>query len=330
METMKKETDDQEILISVIIPHYNSVKTLLKAAASAKVNNCVEVIVVDDKSDLSPEEFEKLETYFAGRGVTFLHNATDKKGAGVCRNIGLDHARGEWLLFVDSDDYLRRGWYETVLPCTSADADIVYFPPTSRNLSTGGASTRHVMYKELVEQYLKNGSSKNETELKYGFCTPWSKLFRRSLPVKHQIRFDETIVSNDIMFVTKCAYYAEKISADPHVIYCVTRMGATLTSKKSEENFWVRIDVLADRYQFLKQNLTAQEFKNTHIGQYVFGQAAVVIENGWGMAGLKKLLRVYRENGMKMTKAGLWDLRSFLRKAKMLLLWFSDIRKSKS
>jgi len=323
-------TQDRNVRISIIIPHYNSPKLLLKAVSSARVNDFTEVIAVDDKSDLPENVLEKLGESLRRKGVTFLKNDTPGKGAGVCRNIGLENAHGEWLMFLDADDLLTDGWYDSVVRSLSEEYDMIYFPPTSLNLSTGGRSTRHVMYEELVMQYLKDPSRANETELKYGFCTPWSKLFRRRLIDEYAIRFDETAVSNDIMFVTKCAFHARKIKAVPDVIYCVTRTGKTLTSKKSEKNFWTRIDVLADRYAFLKDNLSGKDFRDTHIGQYVFGQMVSAVAGGYGIKTALKLTGYYRRHGMKLAEAGFFDAGSFWRKAKMLILWFSDIRKSKS
>ena len=320
---------EKNILISIIIPHFNSVRLVRNAIEHAACNEKVEVVVVDDKSTVSREDIISLERHCKEKNVYFLRNETEKKGAGVCRNIGLQHAHGDWLLFVDADDYLTDGWYEAVQPFLNSKADIVYFPPTSLNLSTGKASTRHILYRDLVLQYIRRPNQSNTTQLKYGFCTPWSKLFRRDLITRNRIAFDETPVSNDIMFTTKCAYHAGEILADNHVIYCVTRSSATLTSAKNEEHFWVRIGVLMDRYHYLQQHLPPRDFRDTHLGQYLLGQFASAAAERYGIKTCLRLLRTYQDNDVHLIRAGLFGAKPFWQKTKMLLLWFEDIYKSR-
>ena len=96
---------------------------------------------------------------------------------------------------------------------------MVYFAPTSMDVETGETSSRHIMYMELVEKYAKTPSLKYLTEMKYGFCTPWSKLIRASVLKEHNIRFDQIMVSNDIMCMTKCAFYSRKVAASGQTIY---------------------------------------------------------------------------------------------------------------
>ena len=95
---------ERRTTVSVIIPHYNSPELLHKAILSAAVNDNVEVIVVDDKSNLTETQFATLERFCNLYHVHFYRNTTDKKGAGVCRNIGLEHMTGDWLLLLDADD----------------------------------------------------------------------------------------------------------------------------------------------------------------------------------------------------------------------------------
>ena len=84
------------------------------------------------------------------------------------------------------------------------------------------------MYMELVENYRVNPTLKHLTEMKYGFCTPWSKLIRHDIIERNHIAFDEIMVSNDIMCMTKCAFYSQKIGVSDKTIYCVTRGGVKL------------------------------------------------------------------------------------------------------
>src|SRR5699024_1760611 len=80
---------------------------------------------------------------------------------------------------------------------------------------------------------------------------PWGKVFRAEFIKANQITFDELIVSNDVMFSVKAGKQAKKISCSKSVIYCVTQNDGTLTTKKSINNFRIRLDVYANYYHFL-------------------------------------------------------------------------------
>ena len=101
-----------KINISIIIPYYNSANSLEKLLDSIGVHQDVEVIIVDDKSNKYLQKYVSNKYNF--KNYKFLENNTNKKGAGVARNIGLSYACGKWLLFADADDYLLADWYENV------------------------------------------------------------------------------------------------------------------------------------------------------------------------------------------------------------------------
>lgn len=79
-------------LFTVVIPHYNSVSSLVRLLSSIPVDDSIQLIVIDDKSTQDLTEVEKM---VLSRGGLFLHNTTDQKGAGTCRNLGLARAAGK-------------------------------------------------------------------------------------------------------------------------------------------------------------------------------------------------------------------------------------------
>ena len=90
--------------LSIIIPHYNRPHYLRTLLLSIPHLEEIQVIVVDDKSTEYQQEYECLKKEFSDRNIEFYDN-DEVKSAGTCRNIGLRHAAGDWLLFADSDDY---------------------------------------------------------------------------------------------------------------------------------------------------------------------------------------------------------------------------------
>lgn len=245
--------------LSIIIPHYNSPLLLKKLLVSIPDKNDIELLVIDDNSNEGLKEYEALKEEF--RFVKYLSNNRINKGAGSCRNIGLDAATGRWLLFADADDYFVNGFYEIVKPYFQSDFDVIFFRPTSLDLESGAISDRHQHYAERVINYINTGGQKDELELRYKFFIPWSKLIRRDILMANDIRFDEIIVANDMMFSVKLGYHMKTFHASKETIYCNTSSPGTLTKRSDEKHFDIRVAVYIDYYKYLKNKLDKDQFK---------------------------------------------------------------------
>lgn len=315
--------------VSIIVPHFNTPDSLEHLIQSIPMREDFEVIVVDDNStNVTVEQLqERLQKYTS---VAVYRNDSGIKGAGASRNVGLSHATGEWLLFADADDFFTEQFEEKVTAYLSSEYDMVYFPPTSMDVVTGQPSSRHVMYSELVHAYHDKATERNLTEMKYLFCTPWSKLIRRSVFEKNGIQFDPVMVSNDIMAMTKSAYYSQKVGTCADVIYCVTRGGKTLTSKKNDANFDMRIDVLIRRYTFLRDHLEKKQFKYAHIDRLALGKLVDVVIEHWGIRKFFEILHKYHKAGVHYFDIGLLNPVTVWHKAKIELAWWADIKKHRA
>lgn len=312
-------------LVSIIVPHYNTPELLMRLIKSIPVRGDIEVIVVDDNSSMPFEEISQKLSMFPH--VQLFQNDSGVKGAGASRNIALRKAIGKWVLFADADDFFVDGLYENILPYLDSDYDMIYFPPTSIDEATGKISSRHLYYLDLVRHYYDKPTLKNLIALKFGFCTPWSKLIRRSILNENNILFDEIMTSNDIMCITKCAYYSKNIKAENKTIYCVTRGSKTLTSQKDEKRFDIRIDVLIRRYCFLREHLPKKEFQYTHIDRLALGRLVEVIVDHWGIRKLFAVLKLYHKNKVRFFDIGLLNPVTLLYDAKKQLTWLIDIKK---
>lgn len=288
--------------LSVIIPHFNRPTYLRTLLLSIPNLAEIQAIVVDDKSTEYCEEYAKLKKEFSGKNIEFYDN-DQTKSAGTCRNIGLQHAVGEWILFADSDDYFLEGFYDIVSSYFDSEYDIVFFPPTSIVMETGALSDRHVGTARKVQKYYENPDWKNTLELRFKYQSPCSKLIRRKMVEDHKIRFEETIAANDVMFSMKCGYAAKKITADLQVIYCITMNKGSLTNQMSEEVFDTRTAVFIRRFIFLKERLSKKEMKYMKInGRIKVFQA---LQNGYGLKKVFQLLRAFRKYGIRFWD---WDL----------------------
>ena len=206
-------------LFSIIIPHYNSTHSLKHLLSSIPLDRFIQLIVIDDKST---EDLSEVHRLVLARNGVFLHNTTNVRGAGTCRNLGLACATGKWLVFADADDYFLDGAFNTMRQYTESDAEIIYFSPTSEYAGTGLPAKRHAAYERLVLYYTNTPSEKSEMLLRCKFMVPWSKMVRNELVKENNILFDEVPASNDVMFSLKTAYHAKAVLASPEQIYCVT------------------------------------------------------------------------------------------------------------
>lgn len=247
--------------LSIIIPHYNSVYSLQKLLKSIPETRHIQVIVVDDRSNEKIDELNTIKRKYHGRNFLFLENETNSKGAGTCRNIGLQHAIGKWILFADSDDFFVDSFYNIVREYFQSKYDVIFFSPISVEVDTGNESDRHIPFEQIIKNFLGRKDWKSEVDIRYNFHVPWSKMIRRSFILENNIAFDEVIASNDVMFSTKVGYYMQKIHASNDVIYCVTRSQGTLTMNMNENVYYARLKVFKDYYSFLKLKISTKEFK---------------------------------------------------------------------
>ncbi len=246
--------------LSIIIPHYNTYKLLSKLISSIPDIDEIEILVVDDNSNDGFDPL-KLTNEMQRKNLQIFRNNSGIKGAGTCRNIGLTHSTGNWILFADADDYFMHGFYDLVSKYFSNNYDIVYFIPQSIFLDTGLPADRHLHFANTANKYLDNQSKENELHLRYNLITPCSKLFNKKLLSQNNIIFEDVIASNDVMFSVKTGHFAKNIYVDNTNIYMITKSKGTLTANISEKVFDIRLEVICRYNSFLLENLNSRDYK---------------------------------------------------------------------
>lgn len=235
---------------SIIIPHYNSFEKLQRLIKSIPTREDIEIIVIDDKSSI---EVIKDIKFFLGDKIKFIENKTIKKGAGTCRNLGLEIANGRWILFADADDFFLKDWINEVDKYRESKFDIIYFIPTSMYEDNLKIAVRHIPYENMLIKFLEKRNLKTEERIKYRFTVPWSKMIKKELCKENSLKFDEVIASNDVMFSVKTAYNAKNIEVSEQKIYCVTTSKGSLTQKLNKEILESRLNVSIRVNKFLKE-----------------------------------------------------------------------------
>lgn len=230
---------------SIIIPHHNSSALLERLLNSIPMNGRFQVIVVDDNS--TQEEYAAVEALLSIYAFELYQN--EGRYAGGARNTGLKHAKADWLLFADADDYYVAGLEKTIDKYTNTDVDIVYFMVESRYSDTLEPAYRDTHIKNLSRLY----KSKNDDNiLRCRYTVPWGKLYKRSMIVENAISFDEVIAGNDIMFSVKTGVAANSVKFDDEVLYCVTVAQGSITRIKTKESFESRLQSYLRTNDFLK------------------------------------------------------------------------------
>ena len=203
---------------SIIIPHKEIPDLLMRCLQSIPVSEDIQVIVVDDNSadaDTYLERYPELSRPY----LEFIRT-TKGGGAGYARNVGLEHAKGKWLMFADADDFYVEDMYDIICSYVDSDADAIYFKKKSvlsEDISIITERCSHV--NKNIDNFLSNG---DEWPIRAQMYVPWGKMVKRDVMVKHDIRFDEVMYADDAYCSLQIGYYARTIQVVNRVLYVVT------------------------------------------------------------------------------------------------------------
>lgn len=189
-----------ESLISVIVPAYNCEKEIeacVKSILNSTYKN-IEVIVVDDGSEDSTREICEKLMMFDCR-VDYLYQVN--QGVSVARNKGLDHAKGDYIAFVDGDDQIEKDMLECLYN-NKRNADIIacsFFAvynneKIERHFFEGNFIAEKPEEKELLfRQLLDKYSGKKDIVTETAIGVPWGKLYRSKFLCDNKLNFDNKL-----------------------------------------------------------------------------------------------------------------------------------------
>ena len=203
---------------SIIIPHKDIPDLLMRCLKSIPVSEDIQVIVVDDNSADADTYLEKYPEL--SRPYLEFVRTTKGGGAGYARNVGLEHAKGKWILFADADDFFVEDMYEIICSYADSEADVIYFKNESVLSDNISIKAKRCLYmNENIDKYLSDG---DEWPIRANMYGPVCKMIKRSLMVKHDIRFDEVMYADDAYCSLQIGYYARIIQVVNRVLYVVT------------------------------------------------------------------------------------------------------------
>lgn len=231
---------------SIIIPHKNSIDLLNRAIKSIPKTESIEVIVVDNSDNPINNNDILIE-----RDIN-IYYFSPIKGAGAARNVGIEHSHGEYIVFMDADDYFStdiNDIFENI-----EDVDINYFRCMSVFSDSGKKSDRANQYIKLFDNYEINPSYDNSNKIRFYYTVPWGKIYKSKLIKENHILFDEVPASNDIMFTTKASTCSKTWKIHQKLLYVVTTSEKSLTQISSSENIRSRYSVYIRHNKYLKHH----------------------------------------------------------------------------
>ena len=210
--------------ISVIIPVYNSERYLKKCLDSllGQTFQDFEIIAVNDGStDSSRVILDQYETRYPDTVHVY---EKENGGQGAARNFGMERAAGEYLLFLDSDDYIEKNMLEVLYTAAVRDeSDLVVCDYYEIEEDSGKTIARKAMQRyskdRNVNYFLSNPS-------------PWNKLIRLRVMREHEIRFLEHHIYEDLATLPILAGYAAHITYVEEPLYdYIIHAGSSMRQK---------------------------------------------------------------------------------------------------
>lgn len=206
----------KKLKYSVIIPVYNSETTISRCLDSLlyQIPDDAEILVINDGStDKSSEICGRYEEKYSS-----VHYYTKENGGvSTARNIGLDNAAGEYILFVDSDDFVEPLYWQVINDFIDQyRPDMVQWGfrdcgQTVRKRNTGD----YVVVGELAV------AKKIRTAIqKYMFSALWARIFRMDIITKYSIRFDPKLsIGEDQAFIFAYAIHVKSLVSTKFCLY---------------------------------------------------------------------------------------------------------------
>lgn len=280
--------------ISVIIPVYNSNKTINKCLDSVLKQSYKnwEAIVIDDGSIDDSYEIMKLYSYEDSRIKIY---SQENSGPGSTRNKGIDKSTGDYIVFLDSDDYINQYYFEEIINCEfNEHSDVIFIDVIQEN------PNGTIIKEELMSSYI--GEDK-ETIIKHQMTgkLPWGgcrKAVRAKLIKDNEIRYSNDIVGEEAIFSFNTLFYAKKVSFIPKCYYHYVNYDDS-QSKKGNEDPWGCICKKMKKY-LIEKNL----FENYKIAINSFAYTACIVS----IQRISKLYNFF--DAIKLSKKALGDFKS--------------------
>ena len=216
---------EETIRFSIIIPAYNAAKALPHLIQSIEKQTYAphEVLFINDCStDDTAMILDDLAKDSGHQGWRAYHQPKNS-GVSACRNKGIDLASGDYILFIDADDWIEPNLLEKVaFYLQNQKPDVLAFGVFEDYLDQEQSiyySNTHTLEKRLAEEPVDFAKMIYDLERETLYGYPWNKVYRTSLLQENHIQFPAMSFSEDFFFNAKVYDHAASAMTIPEVLY---------------------------------------------------------------------------------------------------------------
>ncbi|MEG2776782.1 MAG: glycosyltransferase family 2 protein [Cellulosilyticaceae bacterium] len=257
-----------KVLVSIIVPIYNAHKYLDKCLKSLQHQSekHFEVIMIDDGSTDNSVEIGQRYT-IADKRFKLIQQINS--GPSTARNKGIEYSRGEYIVFLDADDYIEQNMLEVLLrKAQHTKADIVtcgYKEIGTHKRTLWVNDFKECLNIKSLEDYIK-------IILLTTGGVIWGKIFRANIIKDNGIRFDARFkMCEDQLFNIKSFCYAQKIISINEYLYCYRRDNInSLSNNGYINNLQNQLAIQQEIEQVLEQYLGYRETTNQCLARRLY------------------------------------------------------------
>lgn len=298
-------------MISIIVPVYKAEQYIHRCIDSilAQSHADFELLLVDDGS---PDDCGAICDEYAAKDTRIRVFHKENGGVSSARNFGVDNAKGEWIAFIDADDYVHPDFLASLYAQHDADFIVGSFQIVGSD----------EIWDVLLNDHLYDKSSLKENVftllMKINFQTPWGKLFNFELLRTHHLRFDEKMIANeDFLFVMNYLLHIESLRtcASPYYFYERGNVNGLSQNSRYFDEYFYGMDAFESATNALTQVFgdVLKHMYNICVRAFCIRQCSYIYHSNEGIvAKLKKLRQMSRNrhlNTFFTTKEVYWRMR---------------------
>lgn len=254
---------------SIIVPVHNAEKTLHRCLDSIRSQTCpeFEVLMVENGSK---DASNNICREYASKDSRFiLHPCRDSCGPSGARNIGLAQASGEFVAFVDSDDFVETDYLDTLL-LGFAEADVIFFG--YHQIHTDGKS----LGVHLPEVSGNTGYHETLVQLRkqdvFGYT--WIKAFRREVIGQHRFSMELNLLEDEV-FACEILTEQKRLAVIPNAIYNYVTGNAGSLVGRTHADYCRKVDIAYRAWMRLlqpyeKRDEVLAQMANAHVSRCMY------------------------------------------------------------
>ena len=237
--------------LSIIVPVYGVEKYIDKCLNSLVKQSLkeIEVIVVNDGTkDNSQKIIDKYVKKYPDKIKSYIK---ENGGQGSARNYGLEKAKGEYIGYVDSDDFVEKDMYKKLYnKAKENNYDIVV---------CGNYNVSEDYQNKNIDAFINNYNTDLEN-IFFGKMAVWNKIYKRDILIKNKLEFKEKVWYEDLAFTLKAIMNSNTFAFIDEPLYdYLIREGSTMNNSNVQRNLEI-LDAFNDILSYIKHNKKEEYF----------------------------------------------------------------------